>query len=134
LIHIAIAEGGVPAAVISNIRFTTEASAGCTTRLMAERIGLVSERDTADVGETAAPQAGPRITKSLADDLAFELRKGGEHVEDEIAHGEIAEMNVPSDDHELRSASLKRPSQSRPVRDAPGQSIKAVDHDAVHAI
>ena len=36
-------------------------------------------------------------------------------------------------DHEFRCASLECPSKPRPIRDAPGQPIEAVDNDAVHA-
>jgi hypothetical protein len=42
-------------------------------------------------------------------------------------------MNVPGHDHELRSASLECHSKPRPVRDAPGQPIETMDHDAVRA-
>jgi len=48
----------------------------------------VSRARAAGVAETAASETGARIPKPLADDLAFELREGGEHIEDEVVHGE----------------------------------------------
>ncbi len=98
---------------------------------MAEGIGGVPEWDAAGVPDPTAAQGRTRIPQALTDELTFELGERGEDVEHEVAHRDVAHVDVADDDRQFRPAPLERAYESRVVRDAPGQPVEALDADAV---